>query len=164
MKSLVKELFIGVLLLMIVTITLGIAFYDSMPNNKLAPTSITYTADATVTSTIQQISEEKSKNNNTTSSSNTSSGLDIGSVIASYSIGSTDLSIYESRKNYESGKSDPFEDYKEETSDDGNNGENNNGGDNGNSGSGNNGNNNSSNNGGSNSSSSGKLFENKTTK
>ena len=108
MKSLVKELFIGVMLLMIVVFTLGIIFYDSMPNNKLAPTSITYTADATVTSTIQQISEEKSKNN-TTSSSNTSSGIDFGSVIASYSIGSTDLSIYESRKNYESGKTDPFE-------------------------------------------------------
>ena len=163
MKSLVKELFIGVMLLMIVVFTLGIIFYDSMPNNKLAPTSITYTADATVTSTIQQIAEEKSKNN-TTSSSNTSSGIDFGSVIASYSIGSTDLSIYESRKNYESGKSDPFEDYVEETNNDGNNGDNNNGGDNGNSCSGNNGNNNSSNNGGSNSSSSGKLFENKYTK
>ena len=128
MKSLVKELFIGVMLLMIVVFTLGIIFYDSMPNNKLAPTSITYTADATVTSTIQQISEEKSKNN-TTSSSNTSSGNDFGSVIASYSIGSTDLSIYESRKNYESGKSDPFEDYVEETTDD-EDGNNNNSGDN----------------------------------
>ncbi len=156
MKSLVKELFIGVMLLMIVVFTLGIIFYDSMPNNKLAPTSITYTADATVTSTIQQISEEKSKNN-TTSSSNTSSGTDFGSVIASYSIGSTDLSIYESRKNYESGKSDPFEDYVEETTDD-EDGNNNNSGDN------NGGNNSSSDKGNSNNSSSGKLFENKYTK
>lgn len=156
MKSLVKELFIGVMLLMIVVFTLGIIFYDSMPNNKLAPTSITYTADATVTSTIQQISEEKSKNN-TTSSSNTSSGNDFGSVIASYSIGSTDLSIYESRKNYESGKSDPFEDYVEETTDD-EDGNNNNSGDN------NGGNNSSSDKGNSNNSSSGKLFENKYTK
>ncbi len=156
MKSLVKELFIGVMLLMIVVFTLGIIFYDSMPNNKLAPTSITYTADATVTSTIQQIAEEKSKNN-TTSSSNTSSGTDFGSVIASYSIGSTDLSIYESRKNYESGKSDPFEDYVEETTDD-EDGNNNNSGDN------NSGNNSSSDKGNSNNSSSGKLFENKYTK
>lgn len=156
MKSLVKELFIGVMLLMIVVFTLGIIFYDSMPNNKLAPTSITYTADATVTSTIQQIAEEKSKNN-TTSSSNTSSGTDFGSVIASYSIGSTDLSIYESRKNYESGKSDPFEDYVEETTDD-EDGNNNNSGDN------NGGNNSSSDKGNSNNSSSGKLFENKYTK
>ena len=156
MKSLVKELFIGVMLLMIVVFTLGIIFYDSMPNNKLAPTSITYTANATVTSTIQQISEEKSKNN-TTSSSNTSSGIDFGSVIASYSIGSTDLSIYESRKNYESGKTDPFEDYVEETTDD-EDGNNNNSGDN------NSGNNSSSDKGNSNNSSSGKLFENKYTK
>ena len=161
MKSLVKELFIGVMLLMIVIFTLGIIFYDSMPNNKLAPTSITYTADATVTSTIQQIAEEKSNssNNSSPSSDSNSSGIDFGSVIASYSIGSTDLSIYESRKNYESGKSDPFEDYVEETTDDEDgNGDNNNSGDN------NNGSNSSSNKGNSNSSSSGKLFENKTTK
>lgn len=159
MKSLVKELFIGVMLLMIVVFTLGIIFYDSMPNNKLAPTSITYTADATVTSTIQQISEEKSNssNNSSSSSDSNSSGIDFGSVIASYSIGSTDLSIYESRKNYESGKSDPFEDYVEETTDD-EDGNNNNSGDN------NGGNNSSSDKGNSNNSSSGKLFENKYTK
>ncbi len=159
MKSLVKELFIGVMLLMIVVFTLGIIFYDSMPNNKLAPTSITYTADATVTSTIQQIAEEKSNssNNSSSSSDSNSSGIDFGSVIASYSIGSTDLSIYESRKNYESGKSDPFEDYVEETTDD-EDGNNNNSGDN------NGGNNSSSDKGNSNNSSSGKLFENKYTK
>lgn len=171
MKSLVKELFIGVLLLMVVIFTLGILFYDSMPNNKATPTSITYTADTAVTTTIQQISEEKANSTSNSSSSSDSSGLNIGSVIASYSIGSTDLSTYAQRKTYESGKVDPFEDYKEETNTDGNTtGDNNNS--TGNNSSNSNGNSSSnSNNGNSNNnassknnSSTGKLFENKNSK
>ena len=170
MKSLVKELFIGVLLLMVVVFTLGILFYDSMPNNKATPTSITYTADTAVTTTIQQISEEKANSTSNSSSSSNSSGLDIGSVIASYSIGSTDLSTYAQRKTYESGKVDPFEDYKEETNTDGNTtGNNNNSTGNNNSSNSNsrsNSNNGNSNNNGSskNDSSTGKLFENKNSK
>lgn len=171
MKSLVKELFIGVLLLMVVVFTLGILFYDSMPNNKATPTFITYTADTAVTTTIQQISEEKANSTSNSSSSSDSSGLNIGSVIASYSIGSTDLSTYAQRKTYESGKVDPFEDYKEETNTDGNTtGDNNNStgnnssNSNGNSSSNSN-NGNSNNNGSSkNDSSTGKLFENKNSK
>lgn len=170
MKSLVKELFIGVLLLMVVVFTLGILFYDSMPNNKATPTSITYTADTAVTTTIQQISEEKANSTSNSSSSSNSSGLDIGSVIASYSIGSTDLSTYAQRKTYESGKVDPFEDYKEEKNTDGNTtGNNNNSTGNNNSSNSNsssNSNNGNSNNNGSskNDSSTGKLFENKNSK
>lgn len=165
MKSLVKELFIGILLLMVVVFTLGILFYDSMPNNKATPTSITYTADTAVTTTIQQISEEKANSTSNSSSSSDSSGLNIGSVIASYSIGSTDLSTYAQRKTYESGKVDPFEDYKEETNTDGNTtGDNNNStGNNSNGNSSSNSNNGNSNSNGSskNDSSTGKLFENK---
>lgn len=170
MKSLVKELFIDVLLLMVVVFTLGILFYDSMPNNKATPTSITYTADTAVTTTIQQISEEKANSTSNSSSSSDSSGLNIGSVIASYSIGSTDLSTYAQRKTYESGKVDPFEDYKEETNADGNTtGDNNNSTGNNNSSNSNsssNSNNGNSNNNGSskNDSSTGKLFENKNSK
>ncbi len=171
MKSLVKELFIGVLLLMVVVFTLGILFYDSMPNNKATPTSITYTADTAVTTTIQQISEEKANSTSNSSSSSNSSGLDIGSVIASYSIGSTDLSTYAQRKTYESGKVDPFEDYKEETNTDGNTtGDNNNStgnnssNSNGNSSSNSNNGNSNSNGSSKNDSSTGKLFENKNSK
>lgn len=172
MKSLVKELFIGVLLLMVVVFTLGILFYDSMPNNKATPTSITYTADTAVTTTIQQISEEKANSASNSSSSSNSSGLDIGSVIASYSIGSTDLSTYAQRKTYESGKVDPFEDYKEETNADGNTtgdnnnstGNNNNSNSNGNSSSNSNNGNSNSNASSKNDSSTGKLFENKNSK
>lgn len=171
MKSLVKELFIGVLLLMVVVFTLGILFYDSMPNNKATPTSITYTADTAVTTTIQQIAEEKSNSTTNSSSSSDSSGLDIGSVIASYSIGSTDLSTYAQRKTYESGKVDPFEDYKEETNTDGNTtGDNNNStgnnssNSNGNSSSNSNNGNSNSNGSSKNDSSTGKLFENKNSK
>lgn len=171
MKSLVKELFIGVLLLMVVVFTLGILFYDSMPNNKATPTSITYTADTAVTTTIQQISEEKANSTSNSSSSTDSSGLNIGSVIASYSIGSTDLSTYAQRKTYESGKVDPFEDYKEETNTDGNTtGDNNNStgnnssNSNGNSSSNSNNGNSNSNGSSKNDSSTGKLFENKNSK
>ena len=161
MKALVKEIFIGVLLLMVVVFTLGILFYDSMPNNKATSTSITYTADSKVTTTIQQIAEEKANSEATDYSCN-SSGLDIGSVLAYYSIVSTDLSEFASRKTYESGKVDPFADYQEETpAEDGNaNGQNNNS---------QNGNNNSNSSSSSSSSSNnddstGKLFENKNSK
>ena len=161
MKALVKELFIGVLLLMVVIFTLGILFYDSMPNNKSASTSITYTADATVTTTIQEITEEKA-NSSSSSSSSDASGLDIGSVLASYSIGSTDLSEFASRKTYESGKVDPFADYQEETpAEDGNSDGQNNNSQNGN----NNSNSSSSSSSSSNNDdSTGKLFENKNSK
>ena len=163
MKALVKEIFIGVLLLMVVVFTLGILFYDSMPNNKATSTSITYTADSKVTTTIQQIAEEKANSEATDDSSN-SSGLDIGSVLASYSIGSTDLSEYASRKTYESGKVDPFADYQEETPSegDGSGDQNSNSQDNNNNNNGSSSNNNSGSS--SNDSSTGKLFENKTTK
>ena len=172
MKSLVKELFIGVLLWMVVVITLGILFYYSMPNNKATPTSITYTADTAVTTTIQQISEEKANSTSNSSSSSDSSGLNIGSVIASYSIGSTDLSTYAQRKTYESGKVDPFEDYKEETNTNGNTtgdnnnstGNNNSSNSNGNSSSNSNNGNSNSNGSSKNDSSTGKLFENKNSK
>ena len=132
-----------------------------MPNNKATSTSITYTADSKVTTTIQQIAEEKANSEATDDSSN-SSGLDIGSVLASYSIGSTDLSEFASRKTYESGKVDPFADYQEETpAEDGNSDGQNNNSQNGN----NNSNSSSSSSSSSNNDdSTGKLFENKNSK
>ena len=153
----VKEVFISVLLLMVIIFTLGILFYDSMPNNKSNPTSITYTADATVTSTIQEISADTTTSN-TIGTSTEEDSMDIGSIIASYSIGSSELSTYAARNTYSSGKVDPFAAYEEKTeeeSEDPNNtsSSNNNG---------NTSNNNSTNT--TSNSSTGKLFENKTTK
>ena len=83
MKALVKEIFIGVLLLMVVVFTLGILFYDSMPNNKATSTSITYTADSKVTTTIQQIAEEKANSEATDDSSNSSGCSILKSIISS---------------------------------------------------------------------------------
>jgi hypothetical protein len=117
MKSAVKETFIGALILMVVIFTLGILFYDAMPNNKTTPTSITYTAEASVTSAIQEISAE----NELASSSSSSSSLEdellnIGAIIASYSLGSSELSSFAAKNTYESGKTDPFAEYVESTS------------------------------------------------
>jgi hypothetical protein len=145
---------------MVVIFTLGILFYDSMPNNKVSPNSITYTAEASVTSVIQEISAEKEEsataNNSSSSSTLEDELLNIGSVIASYSLGSSELSTYAARNTYESGKVDPFADYVEETPTEGTDNTENSGSS-GNATS-------SSSTGTASSSSTGKLFENKTTK
>jgi hypothetical protein len=154
MKSVIKEIFIGSLLLMVIIFTLGILFYDTMPNNKVTPNSITYTAEASVTSAIQEISASKDETTSSSTSSLEDELLNIGSVIASYSLGSSDLSTYAARNTYESGKVDPFAEYVESSSENSTNGTGDNDGTQSNT----------SVSGTTSNSSTGKLFENTTTK
>lgn len=99
MKSLAKELFIIALLVMIVVFTIGIIFYQYMPNNKTVPEPITYTADSSTTAVLQEI---KAATDDATGDSESES------IIKSYSIGSKDLSAAALRQSYTSGKTDPF--------------------------------------------------------
>lgn len=157
MKSLTKEIFIIALLLMIVVFMIGMVFYNYMPNNKLIPEPISYSADSKTTAILQEISMS--------SSDTDSDGAESQSVIKSYSIGQKDLSTAASKQSYTSGKTNPFAEYKEEPA--GNNTEENptaSGGNN----TGNNTNNNTTTNANTtkheNSSSTGTFFENKNSK
>lgn len=105
MRSLTKELFIMALLIMIVVFTIGMIFYQYMPNNKTVPEPITYAADASTTAILQEIE--------ITSESSTD-GSKTESIIKSYSIGAKELSTAASKQSYTSGKTDPFAEYTEE--------------------------------------------------
>lgn len=103
-----KEFFIMALLFMIVVFMVGIIFYEYMPNNKTVPEPITYTADSTTTSILQEISAI----NASLKESDDGSGA-VEGIIKSYSIGKQDLATAASKHSYTSGKTDPFEAYVE---------------------------------------------------
>ena len=93
MKSLSKELFIMALLLMVVVFMIGIIFYQYMPNNKTVPEPVSYRADSSTTSILQEIASTSTDNENSSTSSDTQS------IIKSYSIGSKELSTAASKSN-----------------------------------------------------------------
>lgn len=105
-KSVVKEIFILALLTMVIIFILGILFYDYIPTNRSVPTAIEYVADSKIKEALKSVKYESS----TGSSDNTS---EKSSLLKSYSIDASDLKNYASQKDYESGKTDPFSDYKE---------------------------------------------------
>ena len=109
MKSLSKELFIMALLLMVVVFMIGIIFYQYMPNNKTVPEPVSYRADSSTTSILQEIASTSTDNENSSTSSDTQS------IIKSYSIGSKELSTAASKQSFTSGKTDPFAEYIEPT-------------------------------------------------
>lgn len=108
MGNFVKEVFIFALLFMVIMFTLGILLYDYIPTSKSIPEPIEYTADSSVTATLQEIAEVK----NAGSSSNINTAVE---PEWSYSVTSSDLATYASKKSYTSGKTDPFAEYIEET-------------------------------------------------
>ena len=101
MKSISKELFIMALLLMVVVFMIGMVFYQYMPNNKTVPEPITYSADSSTTSVLQEISASDSYSTDSNDSS-------VQDVIKSYSIGTTELTTAAAKQTYVSGKTDPF--------------------------------------------------------
>ena len=105
-KSVVKEIFILALLTMVIIFILCILFYDYIPTNRSVPSAIEYVADSKVKESLKSVKYESS----TGSSDNTS---EKSSLLKSYSIDASDLKNYASQKDYESGKTDPFSDYKE---------------------------------------------------
>ena len=109
MNSISKEIFIMALLLMIVVFMIGMFFYKYMPNNKTVPEPITYSAEASTTAVLQEIS-----------ASNYGSSLDdeeeVQDIIKSYSIGTKELTTAASKQTYISGKTDPFAEYSDGSS------------------------------------------------
>ena len=105
-RSIVKEIFIGALLLMVIMFTLGIVLYEYIPTNQAIPEPVQYSADSSVTQTLQEIAVSAE----TDGMSDSELG-ETQSLLKSYSIGASDLKNYASKKSYESGKVDPFAEY-----------------------------------------------------
>lgn len=118
MKSLPKEMFIMALLLMIVVFMIGIVFYNYMPNNKTVPAPVTYETASDVAAVLQEIASSSTYSGENAYTSSTES------IIKSYSIGLKELSNAASRQSYESGKTNPFDDYVATNNNSNNNGEN----------------------------------------
>ena len=92
-KTIIKEAGIVVLLLIAIALILGIIFYDYIPNNKTIPAKVESHAFP------EDIKEELSQ-----------TLKDEQNIVRTYYIDSSDLSLYESTKEYDKGKVNPFVD------------------------------------------------------
>lgn len=100
--KLIKEIFIYILLFMVIIFTIGLLFYDCIPQNSESIESVQYAADKEVAEALQQIKANSGLNATEDSKD---------SLLKSYSIGKEDLSEFASENYYESGKKDPFAEY-----------------------------------------------------
>lgn len=97
-KTVIKEIFIFLLLLLVIALVLGIMFYDYIPNNKTVPTALKQ----------YELAPEAQEELNETMSRSSEN------IVKTYYIDSSDLSAYASQKDYNKGKVNPFEDYTSE--------------------------------------------------
>lgn len=107
-KGIAKEMIIVILLLIVIALILGIVFYDYIPSNKTVPVkekSYAFPDD---------IREELNENFE-----------DAQNIVETYYIDSTDLNAYESKKDYDKGKANPFADYSNKSVTNNTNSENN---------------------------------------
>lgn len=90
-KSILKEVFIMLLLCVAIVLILGVIFYDSIPSNKVVPNKLSaYTTPENIQSEIEATITEMNK------------------VEVSYEITDSDLSLYRQTHVYTSQKPDPF--------------------------------------------------------
>lgn len=89
-KSVIKEIFIMILLCIAIALILGILFYDYIPTNKIIPSKEAYhTPDEVKTEIDEQITE-------------------IEKTEISYEVTDADLNVYKQTSSYRPGKPDPF--------------------------------------------------------
>lgn len=98
MKTILKEIFIMCLLCIVITLVLGILFYEYTPTKKALPNMISYVPNEKIANQIEEI-DLATKNS---------------TIIQTYRMGSSDLTMYKAQNLYVSGKKDPFADYKVE--------------------------------------------------
>ena len=90
-KSIIKEIFIMLLLCLAIVLVLGVIFYDYIPTNKTVPNKLaTYTTPEEVKEEIDQKVAE------------------IENEVITYTITGADLNLYKQTNSYETGKADPF--------------------------------------------------------
>lgn len=104
--SIVKQIFISLLLLIVLCLALAIAFYQFLPSNKVVPTKVT--AYATPQNIISEVTEDATEK-------------EFKPQELTYYISDHDLDLYQRAKSYNPGKSDPFAEYAEEPTEANNN-------------------------------------------
>lgn len=92
-KSIIKEIFIIILLVIAIILILGIIFYDYRPSNKKIPSKV---AEYTLS---EEMSEELNE---------TLTAAETQNIIKTYRVDSTDLGRYEESDDYNKGKANPF--------------------------------------------------------
>lgn len=92
-KSIIKEIFIIILLTIAIVLILGIVFYDYIPLNKKIPSEVAkYTLP-------EETSEELNE---------TLTAAETQNIVKTYRVDSTDLGRYEESDDYNKGKPNPF--------------------------------------------------------
>lgn len=95
-KTILKETGIVLLLLVAITLVLGIIFYDYIPNGKTIPAKVEkYAFPEDVKEELNDSMKNLEQN-----------------IVRTYYIDSQDLSLYESTKEYDKGKANPFAEAK----------------------------------------------------
>lgn len=108
-KGLTKEIIIFLLLAILIILVMAVALYDFIPANVAIPDTITYGADAETTSIKQEIAYT-----NGGDLTGTASDEELVTSLKSYSIEASDLTVYSQKNLYNSGNSNPFDEYVEE--------------------------------------------------
>lgn len=92
-KSIIKEIFIIILLIIAIGIVLGIMFYDYIPNSKKVPsTVIPYVLSEEMTNELEETIEASKSQN----------------IISTYRVDASDLKRYEKTNDYDKGRVNPF--------------------------------------------------------
>lgn len=109
LKSVIKEIFIILLLSIAILLILGILFYDYIPINRVIPEREAYVTPEEVKNEVEETITETEK------------------VEVTYEVTDSDLNIYKQSGRYTEGKVNPFELVEETNTVDGNQTGNNNG-------------------------------------
>lgn len=93
-KSIAKEIIIGLLLCLAILLVLAVMMYSFIPNNKVIPEPITYSAPQEVKKVLDEAATDSSQ------------------VILTYEVNSSDLSLAQRTNDYNPGKVNPFSSYQ----------------------------------------------------
>lgn len=98
-KTVIKETLIVILLIVVIMVLLAILLYDYIPTNKTLPKEVqAYEMPQEINEELKATVSQKNEN-----------------IIKTYYIDSSDLSVYESKKDYDKGKVNPFQEYSEDS-------------------------------------------------
>ena len=99
-KRVFKQIIVISLTIITVCLAFAIILYKYIPTNKVIPAKVTeYSTPESVEAEIKESTTEQ----------------EFSSKNETYEITDSDLSLFQSNKSYNPGKSDPFKEYKEET-------------------------------------------------
>ena len=93
MTKAIKEIIIMLLICLVTMLALAIVLYKYIPNRKVIPAVVTYTASEDVQDLLEDTIDTKSDKDN---------------VILTYEVTASDLSSYQSTNTYVPGKTNPF--------------------------------------------------------